>query len=63
MLLVTVSGLVLIGLTNLLVSFSLAIYVAMRSRKVTFMHWRMLLRTLVRRLLTQPSRFLLPPRN
>ena len=63
LLLVTVSGLVLIGLTNLLVSFSLAIYVAMRSRKVTFMHWRMLLRTLVRRLLTQPSRFLLPPRN
>jgi site-specific recombinase len=59
--LVTVLGLVLIGLTNLLVSFSLAIYVAMRSRKVTFQHWRMLLRTLARRALTQPARFLLPP--
>ena len=63
LLLVTVLGLALIGVTNLLVSFSLAIYVAMRSRKVTFMHWRILLQTLARRVLMHPAQFLLPPKN
>lgn len=60
---VTVLGLALIGLTNLLVSFSLALYVAMRSRKVTFQHWRSLIRTLLVRLLKRPAQFLLPPQQ
>ncbi len=59
---VTVLGVALIGIVNLLVSFTLALYVAMKSRKVSFMQWRLLLSALLRRLFSQPRDFLLPPR-
>lgn len=56
-------GLVLIGAVNLTVSFSLALYVAMKSRKVTFMQWRLLVTALLTRLLQEPRQFFLPPRR
>lgn len=56
-------GILLVGITNLVVSFSLALYVAMKSRKVTFAQWRLLLKTLVKRFIQNPALFLLPPRT
>jgi site-specific recombinase len=55
-------GIWLIGTVNLVVSFSLALYVAMKSRKVTFSQWRLLLITLLKRLLHEPRQFFLPPK-
>jgi len=51
----------LIGTVNLLVSFSLALYVAMKSRKVSFVQWRRFLVTLLKRLNNEPGKFFLPP--
>lgn len=56
-------GIWLIGTMNLVVSFSLALYVAMKSRKVTFAQWRHLVAALFKRLLTQPRQFFLPPKS
>jgi len=56
-------GLALIGLGNLMVSFSLALYVAMKSRKVRFNDWRLLLRNLASRLNQHPIEFILPPKD
>jgi len=56
-------GLVLIGLVNLAVSFSLALYVAMKSRKVRFKQWRLLVKSLATRINQHPGEFILPPRN
>jgi len=50
----------LIGLVNLLVSFSLALWVALRSRGVPFSSVRSLLSPLRRRLFSHPLDFLLP---
>jgi len=58
-----VLGVGLIGLTNLLVSFGLALVVAMKARRVTFVQWRTLLAKLRQRLYQQPSEFFLPPRT
>lgn len=52
----------LIGVMNLLVSFGLALYVAMKSRKVGFVQWRRLVVALARRLYRNPREFFLPPR-
>lgn len=52
-----------IGLVNLSVSFSLALFVALRARGVTFSQGRQLMRGLTRRLLTQPRDFFLPPKK
>lgn len=60
--LLAVLGVVLIGLTNLLVSFSLALSVAMKARRLRFAQWRMLLAAVGRQLLRRPRDFLLPPR-
>lgn len=57
------AGILLIGTVNLLVSFSLALYVAMKSRKVTFAQWRMLIKQVLIRLNQHPAEFLLPPKN
>jgi len=54
-------GLFLIGFVNLAVSFSLALYVAMKSRKVRFMQWRLLLLKLAGRLNQHPGEFIFPP--
>jgi site-specific recombinase len=52
----------LIGSVNLLVSFTLALYVAMKSRKVSFVQWRRLGSTLFKRLWQNPRDFFLPPK-
>lgn len=57
-----IAGVLLIGTVNLLVSFSLALYVAMKSRKVSFAQWRMLFIKLLSRLNQHPSEFLFPPK-
>jgi site-specific recombinase len=56
-------GIWLIGTVNLLVSFCLALYVAMKSRKVTFKQWRLLIKGLLKRLITSPGQFFLPPKR
>jgi site-specific recombinase len=54
-------GVTLIALTNLALSFALALSVAMKARKITFAHWRVLLQSLGRRLSEHPREFFLPP--
>ena len=60
---ITAAGILLIGITNLLVSFSLALYVAMRSRSITFAQGRTLSALMLRRFFTHPLEFFLPPRS
>lgn len=57
----TAAGVLLIGLTNLVVSFYLAMSVALRSRRVTIAQRMELVRALARRLRTRPGEFFLPP--
>jgi site-specific recombinase len=54
-------GLGLIAMVNLTVSFSLAIYVALKSRKIRFKQWRILLANLGSRLNQHPAEFIMPP--
>ena len=54
-------GIALIGLTNLTVSFALALRTALGARRVEFEHWTPLLSATWRRFRYQPSTFLLPP--
>lgn len=61
--LLAVLGVVLIGLTNLMVSFALALSVAIKARKVNFPHWGMLLKSLGRRFRLHPMAFLFPPKT
>ena len=56
-------GLALIGLMNLTVSFGLALYVAMKSRKVRFNQWRALIKSLASRLNQHPGEFIWPPKK
>lgn len=56
-------GLMLIGLMNLTVSFSLALYVAMNSRKIRLNNWRKLVVMLLKRLNQHPGEFILPPKK
>ncbi|MDP3088652.1 MAG: site-specific recombinase [Methylotenera sp.] len=56
-------SLVLIGFVNLSVSFGLALYVAMKSRKVRFKQWRLLLSNLATRLNQHPGEFIFPPKK
>ncbi|MDR2880651.1 MAG: site-specific recombinase, partial [Azoarcus sp.] len=60
---VTAAGILLIGLMNLLVSFSLALYVAMRSRGITFAQGRVLCILVLRRFFKRPLDFFFPPRE
>ncbi|MFC4159882.1 site-specific recombinase [Chitinimonas lacunae] len=60
---VSLLGIMLIGLTNLGVSFMLALVVALRSRRIRFGLTRPLLGLLSRRLLRSPQRFFIPPRS
>ena len=57
-----VLGIALIGLTNLAVSFALALRTALGARGIRFEHWGPLNRTLWRRFRQSPRSFLLPPR-
>lgn len=56
-------GVLLIGMVNLTVSFTLALWVAMRSRKVSFWLLAPVMPRLLQRLLQQPRSFFLPPDN
>ena len=56
-------SLALIGFVNLTVSFSLALYVAMKSRKIRFKQWRKLLGQLASRLNQHPGEFIFPPKK
>lgn len=53
----------LVGTINLITSFGLAIYVAMKSRKVRYRHWKAFGLELLTALYRQPGKFLLPPRK
>jgi len=55
-------GIVLIGLTNLAVSFALALRTALGARDVHFDHWGALVRAIWRCFRRDPRSFLLPPR-
>ncbi|NTV11637.1 MAG: site-specific recombinase, partial [Zoogloea sp.] len=54
-------GVALIGLVNLMVSFSLALMVALRARRVSFAQGGALLRLIGQRLADDPREFLFPP--
>ncbi len=56
-------GLALIAFMNLTVSFALALYVAMKSRKIRFKQWRAFIRQFASRLNQQPGEFIMPPKK
>ncbi|HEY1077497.1 MAG TPA: RNA methyltransferase [Fontimonas sp.] len=58
-----IGGIAIIGLLNLLVSFALALYVAMRAQRVRFDAWRALLRALAVHAWRRPLEFFWPPRE
>ncbi|GHT85556.1 recombinase [Betaproteobacteria bacterium] len=55
------SGVLLIGAINLLVSYTLALYVAMRSRSISFSQGGSLALLVLRHLLKRPQDFFFPP--
>ena len=57
-----VLGIVLIGLINLAVSFTLALRTALGARRIQFNHWGTLLAAIWRRFMENPRSFLLPPK-
>lgn len=61
LILVSFFGVLLIGLTNLFVSFSLTIIVALRARRVRFEQWKPLAKLVLTHFLTRPSDFFWPP--
>jgi site-specific recombinase len=63
MLVAAILGIVLVATANLLTSFFLALYVAMKSRKVRFEQWRIFTRALLSRLNQHPDEFFLPPKE
>ena len=56
-------GVALIGLTNLGVSFALALRTALGARGVRFGHWGALLKAIWARFRSAPRSFVLPPRG
>lgn len=62
-LLTSVFGILCIGTTNLLVSFGLALFVALRSRQVHFSHGGALVKALLSRLTRRPLDFFIPPKK
>jgi site-specific recombinase len=59
----SIVGVLGIGAVNLLVSFALALFVALRSRQVHFTQWPGLLRILLTRFYAAPLDFFLPPKS
>ncbi|MFC0252664.1 site-specific recombinase [Massilia consociata] len=57
------AGVFLIGAVNLIVSFSLALWVALRARKIRFKRGILLIRAMGRRLLASPINFFLGPKD
>jgi site-specific recombinase len=62
-LLLSLGGVAAIGITNLLVSFGLALMVALRSRRVHYRQWLPLLGMIWRRFARNPLRFFWPPKD
>ncbi len=60
---ISILGVLSIGAVNLLVSFSLALFVALRARQVRFTQWPALLKALLARFLVAPLDFFVPPKN
>lgn len=60
---VSIAGVIGIGLTNLLVSFGLALFVALRSRRVRFAKGWWLLRSLLLHLARRPLDFFIAPKT
>lgn len=56
-------GVALIGMTNLLVSFSLTIFVALRARRVGLKDWKPLFKLILTHFVTRPSDFFWPPKQ
>jgi len=63
LLLMGIFGVGVIGLTNLVVSFALALLVALRARGVSALQGTGLVGKLLQRMLLQPRQFLLPPKR
>lgn len=63
LIIVSFLGVLLIGLTNLFVSFTLTITVALRARRVRFEQWNPLAKLVLTHFLTHPSDFFWPPKQ
>ncbi|MHA3891224.1 site-specific recombinase [Acinetobacter sp. GXMZU3951] len=63
LIIVSFLGVLLIGLTNLFVSFTLTIIVALRARRVRFEQWKPLAKLVLTHFLTRPSDFFWPPKT
>lgn len=59
----SVAGFLMIGTVNLLVSFALALWVALRARKVHFKQGMSLVKIMVRRFVAAPVNFFIGPKN
>jgi site-specific recombinase len=59
----SLSGVLLIGAVNLVVSFGLALWVALRARKIRFNHSLRLLRALGKRFVNAPVDFFIGPKS
>lgn len=63
LIIVSFLGVLCIGLTNLFVSFTLTIIVALRARRVRFEQWKPLAKLVMTHFLTRPSDFFWPPKQ
>lgn len=63
LIIVSFLGVLLIGLTNLFVSFSLTIIVALRARRVRFEQWKPLAKLVFTHFFTRPLDFFWPPKK
>lgn len=61
--LISLAGVAAIGMTNLVVSFSLALMVALKSRRVRYRQWWPLVQLITKRFLQQPRSFFWPARE
>ena len=58
--LLSILGVLLIGIVNLMVSFTLALFVALRSKEVRFLEWGQLTKLIAGHLFSHPSDFFWP---
>lgn len=63
LIMVSFLGVLLIGLVNLFVSFTLTIIVALRARRVRFEQWKPLAKLVLTHFLTRPTDFFWPPKK
>ena len=60
LILISILGVALIGVVNLMVSFSLVLFVALRSKEVRFFEWGRLVKLIISHLSSHPSDFFWP---